>query len=329
MARDIRNGEEEIAELLACALRHARIRGFVRRLYGRLELVELFFRLVENGRHASPIEPNLGRTLLKLHRARQRGERKRYVAEAGAGVNAAPFGLLRILDPSPHVGGEELLALRVAEDVRMPPQHLPRDAVYDVGEVEPAFFRGHLRVIHDLEQEVSELFLQRLAIVARDRVGDLVSLFDRVRSDRGVALRDVPRAARILVAQPRHHREQVIERVASCGSLSHGVRPADGEIPFFPQLDSGMPCGCPNSGIRIRYIMENYLMTRSRWVANASPSSVPLVAIGNQPVEQPHAKSRSPASIDLAVDRRHRRAGDVEMRPRRSVLDEALKELRG
>src|SRR5262245_18675041 len=60
-----------------------------------------------------------------------------------------------------------------------------------------------------------------------------------------------------------------------------------------------------------------------------NPPSVTLVVIGDQPVEQPDAKSRSPASIDLAVDRRHCRAGDVEMRPRRSVLDEALEELRG
>ena len=108
----------------------------------------------------------------------------------------------------------------------MPAHHLPRDAVDDIGEVEAPFLRRHLRVINDLEQEVSELFLQRLAIVARDRVGDLVSFFDRVRSDRGVALRDVPRTARILVAQPRHHREQVLERVAPCGSLSHGASPA-------------------------------------------------------------------------------------------------------
>src|SRR5262245_3807418 len=74
--------------------------------------------------------------------------------------------------------------------------------------------------------------------------------------------------------------------------------------------------------------MENYLMTRSGRVANATRSSVTLVVIGDKLVEQPDAKSRSPASIDLAVDRRHCRAGDVEMRPWRSVLDEALEELR-
>src|SRR3990172_12155641 len=54
-----------------------------------------------------------------------------------------------------------------------------------------------------------------------------------------------------------------------------------------------------------------------------------LVVVGNQPVEQSHAEPRSPAPIDLAVDRRHGGAGDVEMRPGSPLLDEALEELRG
>src|SRR5215831_13593705 len=54
-----------------------------------------------------------------------------------------------------------------------------------------------------------------------------------------------------------------------------------------------------------------------------------LVMLTHQPVEQPHAESRSPAPIDLAVGRRKSSASDIEMRPCRSLLDEALEELRG
>src|SRR4029079_7536257 len=71
--------------------------------------------------------------------------------------------------------------------------------------------------------------------------------------------------------------------------------------------------------------MEN--LSTAGW-ARAGPST-PLILVGDQPVEQPYAEARSPAAIDLAVDRRHGGAGNVEMRPGRSFLDEALQELRG
>ena len=69
-------------------------------------------------------------------------------------------------------------------------------------------------MINHLEQEIAELVLERVEIVARDRVGNLVSFFDGVGRDGGEALLDVPRAAGVLVAQPRHDGEQVVERVA-------------------------------------------------------------------------------------------------------------------
>src|SRR6516225_6249727 len=75
---------------------------------------------------------------------------------------------------------------------------------------------------------------------------------------------------------------------------------------------------CLISSIRIRYIMEN-----SCWVGSAL-----LVMLTHQPVEQPYAESISPAPIDLAIGRRKSSASDIEMRPCRSLLDEALEELR-
>ncbi len=69
-------------------------------------------------------------------------------------------------------------------------------------------------MINHLEQEIAELVLQRVEIVARDRVGDLVGFLDGVGRDGREALLDVPRTAGVLVAQARHDGEQIVERVA-------------------------------------------------------------------------------------------------------------------
>src|SRR6478609_8831117 len=74
------------------------------------------------------------------------------------------------------------------------------------------------------------------------------------------------------------------------------------------------------------YIMEN--LWKLAW-RRRGPRSTLFVMKIYQSVEQPDAEARSPAPVDLAVDRRHGRASDVEMRPRGAVLDEALQELRG
>ena len=62
-------------------------------------------------------------------------------------------------------------------------------------EVERRRLVGHLGVVDDLEQQVAELALEPVPVLARDRVGDLVGLLDRVGGDRGEGLLDVPRAA--------------------------------------------------------------------------------------------------------------------------------------
>lgn len=50
--------------------------------------------------------------------------------------------------------------------------------------------------------------------------------------------------------------------------------------------------------------------------------------IRHQFIQEPHAPARAPAFVDVAGARIHAGAGDVEMRPRRLVGDEALDELR-
>ncbi len=46
----------------------------------------------------------------------------------------------------------------------------------------------------DLEQEIAELVLEIVHVAARDRLGDLVGLFDGVGRDRGEVLLDIPGA---------------------------------------------------------------------------------------------------------------------------------------
>ena len=89
----------------------------------------------------------------------------------------------------------------IAEHVRMAPQHLVADRSRDVVERERAGLLGHARVKHDLEQQVAELVLELREVVALDRVGDFVGLFDRVRRDRRERLLEVPRAAALAIAQ--------------------------------------------------------------------------------------------------------------------------------
>ena len=74
--------------------------------------------------------------------------------------------------------------------------HLVGDRGGHVLEAEGAGFARHLRMVDDLQQQVAELLAQMFEIAPADRVGDLVSLLDRVWRDGGEALFQVPRATR-------------------------------------------------------------------------------------------------------------------------------------
>ena len=102
--------------------------------------------------------------------------------------------------------------LGVAEDMRMAPHHLVGDRRGDVVEGEMPGFLGHAGVEHDLQQQIAQFVLQRRHVVALDRIGDLVGLLDRVGRDRREILLAVPRAAALRVAQPRHDRQQTVDR---------------------------------------------------------------------------------------------------------------------
>jgi len=92
--------------------------------------------------------------------------------------------------------------MRVAAD------HLFRDRLHHAAEVERALFLGHARMENDLQQQVAEFVAQVDQVVARDRVGDLISLLQRIGCDRLEILLQIPGAARYRRAQRGHDLQQ-------------------------------------------------------------------------------------------------------------------------
>ena len=92
-----------------------------------------------------------------------------------------------------------LAGLGIAEDMRVPPDHLRRDRLDHVRKGEGADLVSHLSVIDDLQEEVAKLLAQIVHILTRDRVRDLVGFLDRVWRDGLEGLLDIPRAAALPV----------------------------------------------------------------------------------------------------------------------------------
>ncbi len=103
----------------------------------------------------------------------------------------------------------------------MPPDHLRGDGIDHVGEGEASVFLGHAGVIDDLQQEIAELILQRVEIVPRDGIGDLVGFLDGVWRDGREALLAIPRTSTLGIAQARHDAQEIADRVGTGRALSH------------------------------------------------------------------------------------------------------------
>ncbi len=116
--------------------------------------------LVEHGIDVRPVEADARGTLLQFqrtlpfgHAARDAGER----ARVGIALRRALVGL----DPLPGFGLlRDVRERRIREHVRMARDHLVADRRDDVAEVEIRRFLGHLRMEHDLQQQVAELVAQ-------------------------------------------------------------------------------------------------------------------------------------------------------------------------
>ena len=93
----------------------------------------------------------------------------------------------------------------------MPADHLVGDAARDRVEIEAAVFPRHLGMKDHLEEQIAELVAERHTVALADRFGDLVGLFDGVGRDGLEILFEVPRAAAIRIAQPRHDLQQALD----------------------------------------------------------------------------------------------------------------------
>jgi hypothetical protein len=80
-----------------------------------------------------------------------------------------------------------------------------------------ALFLGHARMEHHLEQQIAEFVAQRRHVTGHAGLRHLIGFLDRVRRDRGEILLDVPWAALLRIAQPRHDRDQPIHRRGMVG----------------------------------------------------------------------------------------------------------------
>ncbi len=128
----------------------------------------------------------------------------------------------------------------VAEHVRVAPDELGDDPLGHVVDVPPSLVGRHLRVEHDLEQEVAELVAEAVVVVAVDGVEDLVRLLQQVPGERPVILLGVPRAP-AGTAQARHHAHEVEQPFAAlgCRNRDRRERRAAGRISPGPLLRRG------------------------------------------------------------------------------------------
>ncbi len=90
----------------------------------------------------------------------------------------------------------------------MPPDHLVGDAAGYVAELEVTGLLCHPRMVDNLQKQVAQLVAKVLMRPARDRVGDLVGLLDRVGRDCLERLLDVPGTASFGIAQAAHDVEK-------------------------------------------------------------------------------------------------------------------------
>ena len=85
------------------------------------------------------------------------------------------------------------MSLLRAEDVRVPMNHLGRDAIDDREDVEPPLVLSDLGIQHHLEQQIAQLLRDRLVIMGVNRLQQFIRLLQRERLNRPQRLHPIPR----------------------------------------------------------------------------------------------------------------------------------------
>ena len=126
-----------------------------------------------------------------------------------------PFGGLQFLPSAEHLLGLRQL-VGIAEDVRVAPHQLCRDAVDRIGDGEVALLLGDARQEHDLEEQVAKLLAQAGLVAGVERFQRLVGFLQQEGPQAGQRLHAVPRAA-VGPAQGGHDADEIVEASASSG----------------------------------------------------------------------------------------------------------------
>jgi branched-chain amino acid aminotransferase len=202
LARQVGEHEQHVAELvLQAALVPARQLG--------AQFADFLVELVEHRRSVRPIEADPGRARRQLGGAGQAGEGSGHSGQH-AGLRAGgPFGAFLLLPLGRLAFG--IKGSRGAEHMRVAPHHLVGNQARNVGKAEQAGLFGHAGMEHHLEQQVAQFGGQGREVAARDGVGDLIGLLDRIGRDGLEALRLIPRTAGTRRAQSAHDVEQAAQ----------------------------------------------------------------------------------------------------------------------
>jgi hypothetical protein len=187
------------------------------------QLLQFLGRLVQHRQRARPVETDLGRARLQLHRPLPFRQAARDAGQCG-GVLLALGGTLGALDRIPvahHPVG--IVDADIGEHVRVAALHLVADRACDLGEGKGALLLGHARMEHHLQQQVAQLVAEIVEVATVDRIGHLVGFLDGVRRDGREVLLQVPRAAALRVAQARHDRQQAFQFDAGGAAGGGGV----------------------------------------------------------------------------------------------------------
>src|SRR6478735_850765 len=182
VASQVHQREQEIAELFFDPLLVAACDGLV-------DLGQLFTHLVARTASVGPIETDATHLLAHPLRAIQSGQRVRHSVQHAALL--VLFGLDRF-PVREHLRAAADLDL--AEYVRVATNQLADDAANHVIRAKRGLSPTELTEKHDLQREITELFLNMPRIIFVDRVDDFARLLQHVAAERLHVLLAIPRA---------------------------------------------------------------------------------------------------------------------------------------
>ena len=205
MARPVDDREQQVADLLGAPRRR-------RRASTSASSSSI---LARGPLGIGPVEADARGALLQLLGAEQRGQAERDAVQRAA-HRALPARSSALIasqkSGSPSAASPKMCGWRRSI--------LSQIAVDDVVAARKRRLPRPCGVEDDLEQQVAKFVLQIGHVVARDRVGDFIGFLDRVRRDRRESLRAIPFAAGLRIAQPRHDRDQPVDRRSTSAPIN-------------------------------------------------------------------------------------------------------------